>query len=365
MPSLRRATAHWRDSSMRPHEMGASRCACSPGGAAPSPRASIWTRRAVRAPARSSEPGSTSSSRPWLGSPSRSWRRSTGRPSGSAQPSSSTAISRWSTRRRRSACPSWRWARVPRREAAGSCHRRVGAQQASWLLLSGVTVNADEAVAAGFALARVPAGQALDHALALARQLATHDLTALVANKRLLREGYAEGIGSAWQREKSAIAAVARGAGTDHVARQEIGLSQRCCGLARGAISRRLGPWTSTTSPTTSTGWHPGGSRRAATPAPARPGLLVTGHWRSGSRSSAGRRSLPGWGTDWPASVRRTSRNSSDWAPDSARPRRGCPAPSCVACHAAGATSWRHSSPRRMTSPWRRGSPSPTRSSRR
>ena len=87
--------------------------------------------------------------------------------------------------------------------------RRVGPQQASWLLLSGATVNADEAVAAGFALARVPAGQALDHAMAIARQLATHDLPALVANKRLLREGYAEGIASAWQREKSAIAAVA------------------------------------------------------------------------------------------------------------------------------------------------------------
>ena len=87
--------------------------------------------------------------------------------------------------------------------------RHVGAQQASWLLLSGATVNADEAVAAGFALARVPAGQALDHAMALARQVATHDLPALVANKRLLREGYTEGIGSAWQREKSAIGAVA------------------------------------------------------------------------------------------------------------------------------------------------------------
>ena len=201
--------------------------------------------------------------------------------------------------------------------------RRVGAQQASWLLLSGVTVNADEAVAAGFALARVPAGQALDHALALARQLATHDLTALVANKRLLPRGL---------RRRDRIGLAARevcdrgrgpGAGTHHVARQEIGLSQRCCGLARGAISRRLGPWTSTTSPTTSTGWHPGGSRRAATPAPARPGLLVTGHWRSGSRSSAGRRSLPGWGTDWPASVRRTSRNSSDWAPDSGEAQAG------------------------------------------
>ena len=195
---------------------------------------------------------------------------------------------------------------MPRRGAAGYLPRRVGPQQASWLLLSGATVNADEAVAAGFALARVPAGQALDHAMALARQMATHDLTALVANKRLLREGYAEGIGSAWQREKSAIAAVAEELGPIKWPDQEIGLSQRSCGLAHGAISRRLGPWTSTTSPTTSTGWHPGGSRRAGTPAPARPGLLVTGHWRSGSRSSAGRRSLPGWETDWPTSARRT-----------------------------------------------------------
>ena len=139
----------------------------------------------------------------------------------------------------------------------------------------------------------------------------------------------------------------------------------RYCGLAGGTVSRRLGPWTSTTSPTTSTGWRPSGSRRAGTPAPARPGLRVTAPWPSGSRSSVGRRSPPGWETDWPATGRTTSRTSSVWAPNSGRPRRGSRATSCADFHAAGATWWRDSSPRRRASPPRRAGPSPMRSSTR
>ena len=46
--------------------------------------------------------------------------------------------------------------------------RRVGLQQASWMVLSGSPFSADDAVAAGFALARAPAGQALDEALTIA-----------------------------------------------------------------------------------------------------------------------------------------------------------------------------------------------------
>ena len=86
---------------------------------------------------------------------------------------------------------------------------RVGPQHASWLMLSGAVMNADEAVATGFALARVPAGRALEKALAIAQQLASHPLEALVANKRLLREGYTERIAAAWQREKVAMADMA------------------------------------------------------------------------------------------------------------------------------------------------------------
>ena len=86
---------------------------------------------------------------------------------------------------------------------------RVGPQHASWMLLSGAPMNADEAVATGFALARVPAGRALEKALALARQLASHPVDVLVANKRLLREGSAERIAAVWQREKTAMAELA------------------------------------------------------------------------------------------------------------------------------------------------------------
>ena len=96
-------------------------------------------------------------------------------------------------------------------EAASSwlLPRRVGPQQASWLMLSGAALNADEAVATGFALARVPAGQALEEALEVARRLASHPLEVLVANKRLLREGDAERIAAVWRREKAAMADLA------------------------------------------------------------------------------------------------------------------------------------------------------------
>ncbi len=86
---------------------------------------------------------------------------------------------------------------------------RVGPQHASWMMLSGAAMNADEAVATGFALARAPAGKALEKALAVAQRLAGNPLDVLVANKRLLREGYAERIAAVWQREKAAMADVA------------------------------------------------------------------------------------------------------------------------------------------------------------
>jgi len=86
---------------------------------------------------------------------------------------------------------------------------RVGPQQASWMMLSGVPMQADEAVATGFALARVPSGQALEKALALAQLIASHPVDVLVANKRLLREGYTEHIAAVWQREKAAMADLA------------------------------------------------------------------------------------------------------------------------------------------------------------
>jgi len=87
---------------------------------------------------------------------------------------------------------------------------RVGIQQASWMMLSGSPLNADDAVATGFALARSPAGQVRAQAMDIAGALAVHEVDALVANKALLRDGFAQRIDAVWQREKAAMAAMAQ-----------------------------------------------------------------------------------------------------------------------------------------------------------
>jgi enoyl-CoA hydratase/carnithine racemase len=87
--------------------------------------------------------------------------------------------------------------------------RRVGPQQAMAMVLTGRAYSADEVVANGFALVKAPAGQAYPEAMALARQLAEHHITALVANKALLREGWAQPIIDAWDREQVAMKAMA------------------------------------------------------------------------------------------------------------------------------------------------------------
>lgn len=83
---------------------------------------------------------------------------------------------------------------------------RVGFQQASWIVLSGSPLSAEDAVATGFALARAPEGQVLAEALTIAGRLAAHSVDALVANKTLLRHGHAERVAEVWQREKAAMA---------------------------------------------------------------------------------------------------------------------------------------------------------------
>jgi enoyl-CoA hydratase/carnithine racemase len=87
---------------------------------------------------------------------------------------------------------------------------RVGPQQASWMMLSGSALSADDAVATGFAFARAPVGHALVRALTIAGALAAHDVDALIANKALLREGFATRIAEVWQREKAAMAVMAQ-----------------------------------------------------------------------------------------------------------------------------------------------------------
>ena len=87
--------------------------------------------------------------------------------------------------------------------------RRVGLQQASWMMLSGAPLTAADAVATGFALARAEAGQAVALALTVAGALAAHNVDALVANKALLR-GNRPRITEVWQREKAAMAVMAQ-----------------------------------------------------------------------------------------------------------------------------------------------------------
>jgi enoyl-CoA hydratase/carnithine racemase len=87
--------------------------------------------------------------------------------------------------------------------------QRVGPQHAAWMMLSGAALRADDAVAQGFALTRAPAGEALTRALAIAQTLAAHNVDVLMANKSLLRDGYADRINEVWQREKAAMAAMA------------------------------------------------------------------------------------------------------------------------------------------------------------
>ena len=92
-------------------------------------------------------------------------------------------------------------------EAASSwlLPRRVGAQQAFWMVMSGAPVTATEAAAAGLASSVAGVGRALDDALALAQRIAAHRLPALIANKRLLRAGWAERIEEVWARESATM----------------------------------------------------------------------------------------------------------------------------------------------------------------
>jgi len=91
---------------------------------------------------------------------------------------------------------------------------RVGSQQAAWMMLSASPLQADEAVANGFAFARAQAGKVLDVTLEMAQKMAVHGAAVLVANKRLLREGRLTRISDAWQREKATMLTLAEELGS-------------------------------------------------------------------------------------------------------------------------------------------------------
>lgn len=87
---------------------------------------------------------------------------------------------------------------------------RVGPQQAAWMVLSASSLDAEAALANGFALAKAVAGHVVEDCLAIGQTLAANGVAALVANKRLLREGWARTIDEVWQREKLAMSAIAQ-----------------------------------------------------------------------------------------------------------------------------------------------------------
>jgi enoyl-CoA hydratase/carnithine racemase len=86
---------------------------------------------------------------------------------------------------------------------------RVGSQQAAWMMLSASPLSAADAVANGFAIARVEGGRVLDVTLEMAQKMAVHGAAVLMANKTLLREGDPARIGDAWKREKATMLALA------------------------------------------------------------------------------------------------------------------------------------------------------------
>jgi enoyl-CoA hydratase/carnithine racemase len=96
-------------------------------------------------------------------------------------------------------------------EAASSwlLPQRVGMQQASWMVLSGAPITADDAVRVGFALATAPAGRAVEETVALGERLAANHTAALIANKRLLRTGWVQTIDEVWEREKAEMVSIA------------------------------------------------------------------------------------------------------------------------------------------------------------
>jgi len=88
--------------------------------------------------------------------------------------------------------------------------RLVGPQYAAWMILSGSPVSAADAVSTGFARASSAPGEVLHDTLVVAQAMASHSVAALMANKRLLRDGWADRIDDTWQREKAAMASLAQ-----------------------------------------------------------------------------------------------------------------------------------------------------------
>jgi enoyl-CoA hydratase/carnithine racemase len=93
-------------------------------------------------------------------------------------------------------------------EAAGSVllPQRMGWQAAAHLIFTGSWLSADEAVACGLALRVAEPGQALDDAMAVARQLGALSVDSLQTTKRLMVAGRLDAGRAARQREDAEFA---------------------------------------------------------------------------------------------------------------------------------------------------------------
>jgi enoyl-CoA hydratase/carnithine racemase len=84
----------------------------------------------------------------------------------------------------------------------------VGPARAAELVLTGRWVGAEEAVALGLGIRVCPVAELAGHADELAAAVAAHPREPLVAAKGLLREGHAELVGRALERERAAADAL-------------------------------------------------------------------------------------------------------------------------------------------------------------
>ena len=90
---------------------------------------------------------------------------------------------------------------VPEAAASYTLPAMMGWQAATAALLTSAWISADEAVASGLALRKVPDEALLDEALALATEIAVWPISSLVGTKRVLRAAHVEAIAEARRRE--------------------------------------------------------------------------------------------------------------------------------------------------------------------
>ncbi len=77
----------------------------------------------------------------------------------------------------------------------------MGWQRATHVLLTSAWIDADQAVAAGLALRKVPGDDLVAEALALAAEIATWPISSLVATKKVIRAAHLDAVAAARRRE--------------------------------------------------------------------------------------------------------------------------------------------------------------------